>query len=105
MKRFLIFILLVFTGCAMKQPPPTLSWQDSNPLVPACAGVLIKNCKDNYTLTDETTEAVWTIPIGMTSFDTPSAQSGLNIYEIVVNGYDNAGNPITSPPATTTLNY
>lgn len=79
-------------------PPPTplaISWNDANPLVPLCPATQPINCKNGYTVIDQTTGAiVVTLPITTLSYLAPDAS---HQYAVEATGYDWQGNSISSP--------
>ena len=91
-------LLLTLCGCGGPRmgggstpSPHPITWQDGNPLVPAC-GSATTNCKKDYSVHDRNTDTVTSLPITATSFTPKTADD----YEIRANGYDWTGAAISS---------
>lgn len=86
---------------AQPSPPPpaptklAISWNDGNPLVPVCPVTQPSNCKNGYTVLDQTTGViVATLPVTTMSYLAPDAS---HQYAVEAIGYDWQGNSISSP--------
>lgn len=112
MKRALITTLLLgLVGCGtnpsstsstptppVTPPPPVaapyrISWDDGDPGKPVCA-IPSADCKAYFVVHDKTTGDVWDVPIGTTFY---VAATDLDEYEVRTDGYDDQGQPISSP--------
>lgn len=99
-------ILVSGLGCGVSSPntafveskttSPTsllITWSsDGNPSVPVCNGAT-QNCKQNFTVLDQTTGATVTVPITAMSYTAPNPNDS---YAVRVNGFDGQGNSISS---------
>lgn len=114
MRALGLFLLLPLAGCHVSAPstppPPALTykvgftWKNMDPV---CSATVTKSCAQVVIAKDLTTGAVLSnsIPAGETSFTTPTVQTqAIHTYQFESTGLDADGNPITSPPATTTVN-
>lgn len=104
--RYLSFLLLLFYGCK----PPLPQTKDvmfvfTNPN-PVCGAIVTAPCAKYDTLVDTTTNTVISpmIPAQASSYElTMLPAAGLHVYQITITGVDQDGNPITSPPVSTTV--
>jgi hypothetical protein len=99
--RWLITTALLFglVGCGTNSdtPPPVvhkllITWDDGDTGRPVCGNPV--DCKSGYTVHDKTTGKTADVPIGTLEYMAPT---DLDTYEVRTNGYDNQGQPISSP--------
>jgi hypothetical protein len=108
MKRLLLLIALLVTGCGVNPTPtPTASetviamTDNGNPDTPVCGPNLQQNCLLNKTITDTTTgKIIATIPISQMQYTVDS--TALDTYSVVVNVQVVPGQILPGIPATAT---
>ena len=106
--KWLLILLLLPLG-AHAQSAVQFNWTgDGNTGMPACPATTPKSCVSGYTLTDIT---VATAPVvlssaiaetALTYTESPLPSVGSHTWSLVVNGYDQSGNAISSAPVTVT---
>lgn len=95
---------LLLTGCPSPKPPPpplapTLTWTgNGNPGVPVCSATVTAWCLTGYRLTDSKGLSA-PLPLTQKQY-TPTDRT---VYQLYVTARDGAGNPVSSPPAATTI--
>lgn len=118
MRWLLYATIFLLVGCShnvVVPPPPTapsFTWTNNgNPGVANCSAVTTTpvECITTYTLTDTTQPGA---PVVISSSISANAlsyvmstlpQTGIHVYQLTINGVDQSGNPVISPPAQTTI--
>lgn len=117
MRRLLLALVAILAGCHSSQVvppppapppppqvPPTLSWTDTgNPAQPACTAANTKSCIFSYTIEEDGTYLAM-VQLGTNAYTLPSVpSSGTHTFQLYVNGFDQSGNLVSSPPASATV--
>lgn len=110
MKRWSL-ILVLLAGCShgvTPLPPPTApplaKWTGTgNSILPFCSATVTKGCLTTYTITQDGVIVAENIPGASLSYTLSTLPpAGEHTYQLVINGADQSGNVIQSPPATAT---
>lgn len=109
MTKLFPILLVPLVGCghnvvAPPTPLPVAEWTGTgNPTLPFCSSTVTKGCLTTYTITQDGVIVVENIPGASLSYTLSTLPAaGEHAYQLVINGADQSGNVIQSPPATTT---
>lgn len=108
--KITICLMILMAMAAFGQSTVQFTWTGTgNPNVPACSSTVKTACLSGYTLTDVTTAASPVVisstiaETALTYSESPLPSVGSHTWNLVVNGFDQSGNAISSAPATVTL--